>query len=513
MISAKRIKSTIARLSLALAVVVFGCVLSHRPQDAISDHSRGSEGHTSVDRSPIPTASREAVSAEGIIIQPRLGAPLRGLTKEQTDRFEAGRAAFTRIIKEEDGLGPVHNLYSCAVCHVDPIGGSGSITVTNFGRSSPDGFDPLNDLGGPLFQSESTAEHCRERLPRDANVIVARISSSALGAGLIESIPDVAIKGGAGDPSPGVSGRVHWVHAIEDGPGSDPKAGRFGWKSQIATVRSFCARSAHMELGLTSEYYPVDVAPNGDTDLLKVCDTVADPEDVADSDGFTFVDRVTDFLRFLAPPPQTPRSGMLGEAIFTRIGCADCHTPSFTTRDDPGLESALRNRLIKPYSDFLLHDVGALGDGIAEGDAGTREMRTAPLWGFRIRFPVLHDGRIAGSTLSARATRSILAHDGEAVESVRKFEALSSEDVEKLIAFLDSLGRVEFDGDGDNDVDNDDWRAFASCFSGDGPPAYRPDDRCSIFDIDQDGDVDGIDQAAFAEAFTGPLYGSTMVVP
>ena len=77
-------------------------------------------------------------------------------------------------------------------------------------------------------------------------------------------------------------------------------------------------------------------------------------------------DRLTDFQRFLAAPPQTPKSGMAGEQLFLAIGCAACHvaTPYLT---GPAPEAALANRLIKPYSDYLLHDMGALGDGIVQG--------------------------------------------------------------------------------------------------------------------------------------------------
>lgn len=498
---------------MALGMVLVGCAGCPQRNRTQAEQRKSPTKPEARGRRCVPAIAGSDTPTARIVIQPRLGEPLNGLTPRQLARFKAGRAAFRKVFKEEDGLGPAHNLFSCAVCHVNPIGGSGTITVTLFGHAGPDGFDPLKELGGPLLQGESIHERCKEHVPREANVVITRITPSALGAGLIEAIPDEAIKMHAQEPPIGISGRVHWVHPIEDPPGSVLRAGRFGWKSQMATVRTFSAAAARNELGLTNQLIPVDAAPNGDADLLRACDTVADPEDKPDAEGFTFIDRVTDFQRFLAPPPQTPRSGMAGEEVFDRIGCADCHTPSFRTRDDAEVEEPLRNKLIKPYSDFLLHDMGSLGDGFVTGDAQAREMRTTPLWGFRIRFPVLHDGRVSGSTLTQRATRSILAHAGEAAESIRQFQALSSKDKERLMAFLDSLGRVEFDDDGDNDVDHDDYRTFERCFAGGRRTRYTPDDRCSLFDIDRDGDVDIVDHAAFQRAVTGPLYGSTMVVP
>src|SRR5690606_1583781 len=161
----------------------------------------------------------------------------------------------------------------------------------------------------------------------------------------------------------------------EDEPGAPLRAGRFGWKAQVATVLTFSADAAQNEMGLSNRFLPFDNAPNGDLDLLALCDTVPEPEDGPDEEGLHFIDRITDFQRYIAPPPQTPKSGMTGEAIFISIGCAKCHIPEWTTRNDGDLEDAIRGKTIKPYSDFLLHDMGELGDGIVQGDAMELEMR------------------------------------------------------------------------------------------------------------------------------------------
>ncbi|MBA4176557.1 MAG: hypothetical protein C0505_08340 [Leptothrix sp. (in: Bacteria)] len=57
---------------------------------------------------------------------------------------------------------------------------------------------------------------------------------------------------------------------------------------------------------------------------------------------------------------------------------------------------------------LLLAARGSLGDGIEQGDAKRREMRTAPLWGLRARTALLHDGR------AKSVTEAIIQHEGTA---------------------------------------------------------------------------------------------------
>ena len=75
----------------------------------------------------------------------------------------------------------------------------------------------------------------------------------------------------------------------------------------------------------------------------------------------------------------------------------------------------------------------SLGDGIEQSQAGGREMRTAPLWGIRVRKSFLHDGR------TTKIEEAVLAHDGQGQQARNKFSALNSKDMHDLIAFLNSL--------------------------------------------------------------------------
>ena len=77
--------------------------------------------------------------------------------------------------------------------------------------------------------------------------------------------------------------------------------------------------------------------------------------------------------------------------------------------------------------------MGSLGDGIAQGAAGPREMRTAPLWGLRANATLLHDGR------ATTAAEAILAHDGQGRAARNHFARLDRADRAALLAFLDSL--------------------------------------------------------------------------
>jgi CxxC motif-containing protein (DUF1111 family) len=103
--------------------------------------------------------------------------------------------------------------------------------------------------------------------------------------------------------------------------------------------------------------------------------------------------------------------------------------------------AALNETQFHPYTDLLMHDMGAeLDDKYTEGTAKTAEWRTTPLWGLGLsaqaqggKATYLHDGR--AHTLPD----AINAHGGEASLSRTRFQALSESEKQQLLSFLQSL--------------------------------------------------------------------------
>ena len=131
-----------------------------------------------------------------------------------------------------------------------------------------------------------------------------------------------------------------------------------------------------------------------------------------------------------------------GSNLFDAIGCNVCHTRSITTASvgtsiNGGaliVPTALGSKIIHPFSDFLLHDIGT-GDGVVQngGQSTANKLRTRPLWGVRTNDRHMHDG----ATLTFN--ESILRHAGEARGVIANYRSLSSTQQNQLITFLKSL--------------------------------------------------------------------------
>ena len=363
----------------------------------------------------------------------QIGGPLTGLTAAELALYNAGKAEFQNVETAESGLGPIFNNVSCVACHSRPTpGGSSNIFVTRFGRTVNGVFDPLESLGGSLLQEKAIDPAAREFIPREANTIAHRQTPPLYGLGLIEAIPDDTIKALALRPSvDGITGRAAIITDVASGL---ERVGRLGMKAQHASILGFSADAYLNEMGITNRLFPHENAPNGNAALLAMFDKTLDPEDVADpATNRSDIDTVADFQRLLAPPPAMPFStrAMAGQKVFADIGCAQCHVPQLTT--GTSTVAALSNKPVNLYSDLLLHDMGALGDGIAQSAATAKEFRTTPLWGLRHSAPYLHDGR--APTIDA----AIRGHDGQGAPSRDRYGKLSAADSAALLEFLGSL--------------------------------------------------------------------------
>ena len=353
------------------------------------------------------------------------GGPLPGLSDAQLAEFKEGFLAFRAPVSQQQGLGPIYNMASCYPCHGHPaLGGQTPKTVTRFGRITNGIFDPLDSAGGSLLQAKAIRSSCAEVIPAAANLVVKRNVSSALGAGLIEAIPDQQIIDRATaeqTENAAWAGRAAIVTGVSDGLSH---VGRFGWKAQAALIADVVGQAMVDELGFTNALFPTENAPNGNLALLAQCDSVPDPEDT-----IGFLDKVTHLLRYLGRPTQPSRVNdgvMQGEALFDSIGCSFCHYVGYTAVSSI---SALDGQSVALYSDLLLHDIGT-GDGIVQGDAQGNEFRTAPLWLVRGSHPYLHDGR------ALSVADAIDAHQGQALDVRNAYLALSASEQHTLLKFL-----------------------------------------------------------------------------
>jgi CxxC motif-containing protein (DUF1111 family) len=318
-------------------------------------------------------------------------------------------------------------------------GGASQVAELRSGRTADGQF--FESLGGTLIHSRATYPGLVEQIMPEDNTVTFRNSTNTLGNGFVESIANSTLLAIQIKQPEAMRGTAIMVPVLE--AGSKARIGRFGWKGQHASLVSFSADAYLNEMGITTPLFPEENTANGRyVGYGSGYDPVPDPED----DGVDVV-AFADFMRATKAPPRGTITADVsaGEALFNKTGCAVCHTPSITTAR-PGTKinggeftvpTALGNKIIHPYSDFLLHDIGT-GDGIPvlplPEYAGTaNQMRTAPLWGLRTRNRLMHDG------LSFTKQDAIRRHGGQAVGVTKKYNALPDAEKNQLLAFLDSL--------------------------------------------------------------------------
>ena len=361
-------------------------------------------------------------------------SPLEGLTAAELAAFAEGDAQFGRPFSVADGLGPIFNNVSCASCHSGDGRGRPENALTRFSL----GLDLALHLGGPQLQDKAIPGAEREQLPAGVNSSL-RLPPPVFGVGLIEAIPEAAILANA-DPTDanldGISGRPNMVSVPEFiGRVPDPVVGRFSRKAQVSSILEQTVAAYHQDIGITTDFLPVENTNPLASAATESADKVADPELPAAS-----VRSVVAYLRMLAAPaPGAPTAAReRGRVVFGEAGCVSCHVPSLRT--GPSTIAALANRDAHLYSDLLLHDMGdGLADNRPDGQADGREWRTAPLWGMRIMRQflngqafLLHDGR------ARTVADAIAAHGGEAAAARDAFLALPAADRAALIEFVES---------------------------------------------------------------------------
>jgi CxxC motif-containing protein (DUF1111 family) len=400
-----------------------------------------------------------------------------GLTDEET--HQADLAKFDVAEQIADGLGPLYNAQSCRECHQDPVSGGGSqVSELRVGHLDRDGHFQTAQIpiahGAEVITGRSLVNdraicpnaafpttEIQERVPDTETVRAIRISLSLFGDGFVEAVADQTLLDLAKQQCKATHGRICGQVAqvpIVEAPGQ-MGVGRFGWKDQHASLLSFIADAYLNEIGVTNPLQPDEVT--------RLCNSASEPNDTRGADGLFDIDRLTRFVRALKAPARDQQLALTpaakkGSELFDRVGCASCHVRSMKTaatgtRVDGGtfiVPPPLGSVSFHPYGDFLLHDVGT-GDGVLQVnpehygrgvfqqmagylskqhlESTQNKMRTAPLWGVRLRPRLMHDG----ASLTLRD--AILRHRGEASDESKKYDRLNKQDQEALIEFLRSL--------------------------------------------------------------------------
>jgi CxxC motif-containing protein (DUF1111 family) len=394
-----------------------------------------------------------------------------GLVDQAT--HDQDKEEFDGVEGPPDGLGPLYNAQSCRECHQNPVsGGASQVTVLRVGHRGPDGRfqNPRIPLangevisGRSLVNDRATCPEVQARVPDTETIRTLRASISLLGDGFVEAVADETLKEIARNQCTQsrnrICGQAINVPVVE-APG-ETRVGRFGWKNQHASLLSFSADAYLNEMGITSDLLPDEV-----TSTCSHKDATS-PNSPSENGQIDDVGRFARFMRATKAPARdaalaaTPRAKRGGE-LFESVGCSICHVPTLTTAPTGtkinggtfAVPAALGDKTFHPFSDFLLHDVGT-GDGIVmiveehhgrrvrqrglrnfsdrEVDSTQFKMRTAPLWGVRLRTRLMHDGA------SLTVSDAILRHRGEAAEVTQRYQGLSAADRETLLYYLRSL--------------------------------------------------------------------------
>lgn len=413
------------------------------------------------------------------------GFEVPGLSFQDQAKFATGNSLFNQSwvsspasTTARDGLGPTFNARACASCHFKDGRGKPLITGENTNgflmRVSLDGVDAH---GGPLGLPNYGAQiqdQSNRGIPHEAKIKVEydtiigryadgtsytlykptytfydenfgtienvltspRVAQQTIGMGLISALPDSEILKYADEfdkDGDGISGRPNYVWNPET---KERDLGKYAWKANAPTLKIQIAGAFHGDMGLTTPVFPKNECPEPQKDCNDAPNG-GEPEVTAEQ-----LEKVVFYQAALSVPNRRNVKNekvLKGKVLFRKLNCIACHATGQTTGEFP-LNPILENQVIKPYSDFLLHDMGeALADHRPDFEATGREWRTQPLWGIGLIPTVnkhsffLHDGR------ARSIEEAILWHGGEAEKSKVDFIQLSEKERKQLLAFINSL--------------------------------------------------------------------------
>lgn len=376
-------------------------------------------------------------------------------TARGNGRFEDNKFIFSERETIEDGLGPTYNDVGCIECHqsVD-VGAFGQQMEFRAGHITNGAF--VDAPGGQLIHARGTDSDIVEHISTAETVKAFRVTLSTLGDGYVEALANQTLQDNVAAKPLAQRGTLTAVPVTE--AGNTLRIGRFGWKAQQASLLSFSGDAYLNEMGITNPFdgfggrsssaadagtheNPASTAEGViDVTFPSAFDPVPDPEDDGD-DVLAFAD----FMAATRAPGRQnpiPAAAVRGDALFNSVGCNVCHTRTFVTAA-PGtlinggaftVPAALGNKIIHPFSDFALHNIGT-GDGIVQnaGQSSANQIRTPPLWGIRARNRLMHEG------LNVTIFDSVQLHAGQATTARNNFNSLTAAQRNDLIAFVLSL--------------------------------------------------------------------------
>ncbi len=260
-----------------------------------------------------------------------------------------------------------------------------------------------------------------------------RMAPPFFGLGLLQNISETTILSHADETDSdgdGISGKANYVW---DAYLNKTMIGRFGMKANTATILTQVAAAYSQDMGVTNYLFPTESSFG-----QPQYDNRNDDTELQDS----VLNGVAFYIKSLAVPARRnvlDPVNISGEQIFKQINCSSCHLPTVQTGVDVTFPQ-LSNQRIHPYTDLLLHDMGAgLADNRPDFLATGSEWKTPALWGIGLFERTngtpfyLHDGR------ARTIEEAILWHGGEAETSKNKFKELSTSDRKALVKFIKSL--------------------------------------------------------------------------
>ncbi|MGD1945763.1 MAG: di-heme oxidoredictase family protein [Croceivirga sp.] len=413
------------------------------------------------------------------------GFEIPGLNFQDQAKFAVGNSLFNQSwvsspasTTARDGLGPTFNARACAACHFKDGRGKPILIDENttgfLMRLSQEG---TNEYGGPLGLENYGAQihdFGNRNVPFEAKIAVRydtimgvyadgttytlykpiygfekenfgeikdvmtspRVAQQTIGMGFISALPDSEILKFADEhdeDGDGISGRPNYVWNFDT---NEKDLGKYGWKANAPTLKTQIASAFQGDMGLTNTVFPEEDCPDAQVDCNQA------PNGGAPEVTSKQLERVLFYQASLSVPNRRnvkEEKVLKGKALFNTLNCIGCHAIDQVTGEFP-INPLVEGIKIRPYSDFLLHDMGDdLADHRPDYEANGREWRTQPLWGIGLIPTVnkhtyfLHDGR------ARNIEEAILWHGGEAEKSKGAFKKLPKKQREQLLAFINSL--------------------------------------------------------------------------